>query len=209
MKEKAIEQLEEVYKVLAECKTKEAAQIIAAQYGLVNFTNEDWQTKNLSVKKFFETDPKIAGRRTDIVYKEYLDFCTENKIFPVKRQRGFTRSVNNLLGFRVEGIQKNGKRYSIFVDVRNPKPTTYNKELSDQIYNFAQSGYFEEITGKKYFDDYVTSFVYDIYTVWCEKNSLEPTNLISFVRVLCDISAYKVKSKSIEGVVMRVFYLNS
>lgn len=202
-KEMTPAELLEFYKLLASCQTVEIAHVIAAQHGLVLGQETD---KNMSVKMFLETKPEIADRRADEVYKEYQNFCLENHIFPLKTQRGFTRAINDIMCFHCERIQKNNKQYSVFIDPRKPK-TNYNKELSDHIYKFTQSGYFEKFAKAKDFDGQVTSFVHDIYCSWCKENNLEPISIVSFVRTLCDISDYQVKDKRVNGVPRRVFYL--
>ena len=209
MKEKAIEEFLNVCKKVDSLESDDTLQFLAAKYGLSPNNNHEQYLKTNTLRKFFETDPQIAGRRTDEVFREYVDFCLENNMMAIRHRRGFSRAINELLGFTTHLVQKNGSRYTVFQDLRAPKKTVYNQELCDQIYNFAQSGYFEKFTGSKYFDGYVTFYVYDIYKSWCKENNLESTNLISFVRVLCDISAYKVKDKRVEGIIRRVFYLNS
>lgn len=75
---------------------------------------EEYEENNNPILLFFKEEPKIENEPTNVVYKQYTEFCLANSFTPMSNIE-FSKQVKKRFDFEIVNKTIKGKKYRIFV----------------------------------------------------------------------------------------------
>lgn len=75
---------------------------------------EEYEENNNPILLFFKEEPKIENEPTNIVYRQYTEFCMENNMNPLSKIK-FSKQVKKRYGFEIVNKTIKNRKYRIFV----------------------------------------------------------------------------------------------
>lgn len=75
---------------------------------------EEYEENNNPILLFFKEEPKIENEPTNIVYRQYTEFCMENNMNPLSKIE-FSKQVKKRYGFEIVNKTIKNRKYRIFV----------------------------------------------------------------------------------------------